>query len=374
MADLMAASHQWATRPADERFETLDALYKHCADAYAAAQTANVVVKETTAEVEGNDIVLATTAGKMRFNNWSFNQMSTRLGAPGSYLSTLPAELAVQNLNYNITQSDGVISQLYFDSKTLTARAFTSPTYARVPNYEVVKRIQELPGNWVVPPARPAMEGQPGTRIATEEDCKCSTLIKPGDTIAPAGLYGSDRDMFVFMVDPGNRIDDGTEEGLSRGFFIRNSEVGDRSLSIVKFRYRYTCGNHIVWGAEQVEKVKHKHYGNINDRYFASMALLKAYAEESAEKDIAMIKSAKAKELGASRDEVVDFVFGKKWLGRKMAESAFTAAEEHSDVDGSPRSLWGFSQGITRISQKSPYANERAELDAASGKVLALAV
>ena len=46
--------------------------------------------------------------------------------------------------------------------------------------------------------------------------------------IAPAGIYASDHDMFAFLVNEEYRIDDGSDGGLARGFFVQNSEVGPR--------------------------------------------------------------------------------------------------------------------------------------------------
>jgi hypothetical protein len=48
------------------------------------------------------------------------------------------------------------------------------------------------------------------------------------------------------------------------------------------------------------------------------------------------------------------------------------AAEQHVDTDGSPRTFWGFAQGITRISQAEAYADTRHELDMAATKLLSL--
>jgi hypothetical protein len=245
-----------------------------------------------------------------------------------------------------------------------------------------VRAVIELPGNWVTPPARPAKAGQPGTRQATEADVNGSsnhpTLgVKVGDWIAPAGLYGSDRDMFAFLVDPDTGIDDGSEGGLRRGFFVRNSEVGNACFELVTFLYRYVCGNHIVWGASKVEKVSIKHVGaQARERAFDKMReALKTYRDASAEQDIAVIKKARTMELGGTYDEVLNLIFGeKKLLPKNKVRASYDKANEFSDIDGNPRSIWGFSQGITRLSQDSPYADERMMLDRAAGQVMDLAM
>ena len=71
--------------------------------------------------------------------------------------------------------------------------------------------------------------------------------------IAPAGLYASDHDCFAFMVNESVTVDDGSDGGLCRGFFVSNSEVGAASLKFTSL-YRSVCGNHIVWGAKQAQE------------------------------------------------------------------------------------------------------------------------
>jgi len=56
------------------------------------------------------------------------------------------------------------------------------------------------------------------------------------------GLYMGDRDLFAFMVDSGRRIFEKLPGGgLSRGFFVWNSEVGAASFGIQTFFYEYVC-------------------------------------------------------------------------------------------------------------------------------------
>ena len=144
-----------------------------------------------------------------KFTHYSFGQIASRVKAPPSYLRELPATLAAQNLNYGLAnQKDPEASAklLIHRNGDMLVRCFTSAKYQRIWNYEVSNQLQGLQEfGWRVPPARPAGLDNERTRIATEADCLVdrkfgSLSVKPGDTIAPAGLYASDRDMFVFMV------------------------------------------------------------------------------------------------------------------------------------------------------------------------------
>jgi hypothetical protein len=179
--------------------------------------------------------------------------------------------------------------------------------------------------------------------------------------------------MFAFMINEDKRIDDGSDGGLSRGFFVENSEVGASALNLTMFYYRHVCGNHIVWGASKVTKVRIVHRGRAIDRFSDDfMREMAKFADSSTAEDEAKILRAREKELGDSREAVVDMLYGLKLLPRKDLLAAYDVAEREEDTV-SPRSVWGMVQGITRLSQDTPFADQRAAMDRAAGKVLALA-
>jgi hypothetical protein len=152
--------------------------------------------------------------------------------------------------------------------------------------------------------------------------------------------------------------------------------VGAAAFKITRFLFRHVCGNHTVWDSKDVQELRIVHTG-ANDRRFAwkLQAELRQYAAESQAGDVARIESAKRCVLGATKDEVLDVLFGKKVLPRKTLELAYGRAIEQEAVtrSGSPRTAWGFAQGITELSQDTAYADERVALDRAAGKVLSIA-
>jgi hypothetical protein len=206
-------------------------------------------------EVDKGQLLLSTPHdGRLKFDHWSFGQLATKVGAPANYLRTLPVDLAAENLRSNLNKHQAVDASLYVKRENgALLRAITSPSYSRIFNHEVIKKVQDLPGTWTTPPAWACGEDTKGARIATEADCRGSTLVKPGDWITPAGLYLGSSDMFIFQIDPDTRISDGSSEGLSRGFFVRNSEVGAATFHLSTFLFRHICGNHMrlgrVWSA-----------------------------------------------------------------------------------------------------------------------------
>jgi hypothetical protein len=61
-------------------------------------------------------------------------------------------------------------------------------------------------------------------------------------------------------------------------------------------------------------------------------------------------------------------------LNFKQLKAAYDLAEQFVDVDGSPRTVWGYVNGLTRLSQQTTYTDDRTFLDRAGSSVLALAV
>jgi hypothetical protein len=384
--NLYSANKQWAERPDDERFWSLDDLFTATQQYAQGALNGVVQMDQLDIVTEGDELLLRGRTGTTaRLNNWSFGQLCGRVGAPAGYLRGLSPGMAAANLTYGLKRigDDGAACNALFHKSDpgLLCRSFNSEQYSRIWNYEVVGRLRDALGDgWQVPPARPARQGQAGARPATHADVLAYSSqvglgIKVGDLIAPAGLYASDHDMFAFLVNEQQRIDDGSEGGMSRGFFVSNSEVGAAAFKITKFLYRHVCGNHIVWDASDVEELRIVHRGSANERYGSTMRLeLRKYAIESAAGDEQRIKVAKRTLLGATKEQVLDKLFGLRVLSKTTLEAAYIEAEREADLrrDVSPRSVWGITQGITAMSQLSTFADRRVELDRAASKILSI--
>lgn len=382
--ELFKASNQWSTRPDDQRFDSLQSLHNAVCGYRATAAQAVVPFNSLRTEAFDGEVMLTGKHGiAARLTHWAFGQLATAIAAPGAYLRTLPATLAAQNLNHGLAKAvDKTDRQVLFHQNgSLLARAITSNSYTRIWNNDITSRLFPLQSaGWVVPPARPVRDGQAGSRIATEADVlpglKFGLSIKVGDTIAPAGLYASDHDLFVFMVNDGVRISEpGNPDGLARGFFISNSEVGAASFVVTRFLYRTVCGNHIVWGAKDVSEFRLRHIGSADDRAFRELhGTITRYANESASDDQARITKAYTFRLGATKEDMLDSLFGRKTLGLTrvaLADAHQACIELEPQLD--PLSAWGMAQGLTRVSQDAKYGEDRVAIDRAAGKVLALA-
>ena len=84
-------------------------------------------------------------------------------------------------------------------------RSLTSPNYGRIWDIQVVEAVERVnhDGMWKVPAAS----------YSASNPKRATTL------------YASDRDVFIFLVDPDHPIEVG-DDILFRGFYTWNSEVG----------------------------------------------------------------------------------------------------------------------------------------------------
>ena len=255
--NLYAAHHQWMTRPADERFWGLDDLLDHLRAERRAARESRRPINDFRVEaapVVGYDspdlrLIAGDTGESLGFTHWSFGQLCSVADAPASYLRRLPPDLAAINLNHGLRRGGLPDSlQVLANADTGHLRCLTRD-YARFWNEDLVTAlVPALDLGWRVPPARPAND-DPRARPATEADIlpgqgAFGLSVKLGDLIAPAGVYCGDRDLFVFLVHAERTIDDGNQ-GLMRGVFLWNSEVGAGAFKVRTFYLENVCGNHV---------------------------------------------------------------------------------------------------------------------------------
>lgn len=392
MEALLTAYKQWADRPADERFWSLEGMLDACHNYYQRAAQAEVLARDLRIEAQDDDLRLVGKSGApARLSHYAFGQLCTRAHAPAAYLRELPATLAAQNLNHGLKRAqDGAQTNLLFhrheDSLGLTLRAALSGRYERVWNWEFIdKLIDVLGGSWRPPPGRPAPSGDPRARPATAEDClkrqNHSLSIKPGDIIGPSGLYASDRDMFAFLIDEDRVIEDGTEDGLMRGLMFWNSEVGDKKIGGLAFLFKSVCGNHIVMGVNALLQWGTAHVGKAHQKAWRQLdATAKTYAQSSASIEEQRIKQARRKEIGKDRDEAIktmaEFATRKRIPGisRERLGEAFDRAEQHRDwYKAAPTTAWGIVQGYTEIAKETKHADARVHQERAAGRLMEIA-
>ena len=351
------AHREWASRPPDERYASVHALYEAARARRRRIEERTVDTGDFRTEAEDGVLALREPSGRSAtLTHWSFGQLAGIAGAPPNYLRTLPAAIASSAINHGLRRVHRERHQLFVeDTAPWTVHAITSPRYARVHHDELAARVLDL------------MAGHPAWHLPLG--------YKDGEFGAervPSGAYLGDRDMFLFLVDGNRDLDDPTDRahaGLFRGFILRNSDVGAAALTLDLFLFRRVCGNHIIWGFQHVAGFRRRHVGgSIQDAWTMSLEDVRTALDTDTPDDHARLLRATTQELGTTRQAVLDAAQRRLDLSHKQAGEAYALAEQH---ETNPRSVWGYVQGLTRLSQRTAWQDGRFALDRAAGRLLA---
>ncbi len=358
--NVMDAHKEWATRPDDQRFPSLAELRTAVAQRKRESWTATAPVRDLRVRLDQEPDTLSLdvydpTHGERRVvhpTHWAFGQLAQYANAPASYLRRLPATLAGVNLQWGL-ERDGLRDEALILGQTNGSnilRSMTSTSYGRIWDEEVVAAVERVnqDGRWQIPAAS----------YATTNPKRATTL------------YASDRDVFLFLVDPSHPITVG-QDTLFRGFIAWNSEVGSAVFGLTTFLYRYVCDNRIVWGATDVKELRIRHTGGAPERFlYEGAKYLAKYAEESAAGIETTIRKADAFELPPSVDK--NKGGWAEWLTARGFTGAVAkqAVESAKAEEGEARSLWDIINGLTAHARSIPHTDERVKLEAQAGKLL----
>ena len=371
---LKAAHNEWARRPADERFETLAALKAavgarrnlstavnyEVADIHVEVQTTTVPVDAPNGQVgiqEAKTIGIVDSMQDIRPSNWSFGQICNVVRAPAPYIRKLPAELAAACLNQGLDElraspnSPDKLKLMMLrnpDGGPKTLQALTSTTYGRIWDYDVVEQVEHL------------------------VELSGGKFFNPPDwTKKPSGLYASDRDIFIFMIDGGSTVNGGGErDQMHRGFFVSNSEVGKASLAITTFLFRSVCGNLLVWGAEDISRYVLKHTGGAPGRFAREAApRLIEYTNASAKPLEESIRRAKARLLPVDEADFLALFRARKFTkGELLDAKAFAIREE-----GQCATYWDLVNGLTASAREIEFVDARVDLERRASIIIEMA-
>lgn len=368
--NLYRAFGQWASRPDDQRFLTLGDLKLRVSQRrqYSKEErSTNKAMSLMPIEV-GKDkresIAVETEIGLFEPTNWSFKQLvdisqGTDKGGvkwlkPGGVAKIHP-RMAATAINYGLNfLASQSANKLLLDTQADEFRAVTTENYGRIWDDEVVDAVIAVNQDerWIPPVA---LDGSHSLRSTT--------------------LYASDRDVFIFLVDPNNPIEilnptTGQIEVLYRGFFVWNSEVGKASFGLTTFLYRFICDNRIVWGAEHIRELRLRHTKFAPERFLDSgQKMLQDYANSSAKEEKARIEKAMELTLGNSEKDVKSFLRNQKFGAIESDRIIKTAEAE----EGEARTLWQIIQGATAAARSIKHTDARIHMERRAGDLMRLA-
>jgi hypothetical protein len=375
----MKASNQWMTRPDDQRFTTLEELQTAVDSRRNRSFVRDVPLKDLLAvPVSEHGIELHTPDRIATPSNWSFGQLCSSVGAPAAYLRRLPAELAATNLNHGLsrdTDTEGgrqanrlLMTNADDDALPFSApmpkpslAAVTSTGYGRIWDSDVVRMVRQVQRDHPEF-SNPLAYGRDGTP-------------------EPSGLYASDRDCFMFLIDGGSFLDagtraDGKRDGLNRGFIVWNSEVGKATFGFETFMFRGVCGNHIIWGCQDLNRLTIRHSKGGPGRFEEeALPILLDHVHASAREDEAAIRAAQSMLLPSKEKELVAFVGSSITRSELRGALDYASREEGleirpDDKGGISGNLWQLVNGFTAQARDLAHIDARTDLERRSSKLM----
>lgn len=370
------ASAQWASRPLDQRYVSMDDLISALTERTDRSHNRIMRIGDITPEADSG--VLRFSAGGMPADptNFSFGQYCKRIGAPAGYLATLEDEprLAAQCLRNSLSKTEnsglevGVLHGM--GENGLLLRAVTGKDYGRIWDVEVAKAIKAVVesggGRWEVPTAFRTADG--AGAFGRQYDC-----VDP--TKEDTTLYASDRDQFGFLVDQRNPIEagklaNGDPDLYFRGFYWWNGECGDVSNGVNTFLYRYVCCNRNIWGQKEFQGIRIIHSKGAMQRFVKDLVpALEQFVNGSATGVVTGLEAARKAQIARNDDDRLKF-FDRFGFGPK--ESAAICGK-CIDEEGRPvESIFDAVQALTAWARTIGNQDRRVEVERIGTKMMAV--
>ena len=187
----------------------------------------------------------------------------------------------------------------------------------------------------------------------------------------PSGAYLGDRDMFLFLVDGNRDLDDPTD----RRTLVCSADSFSGTATSVPPPSPWMCSCSAPCAAITSSGASSTSSASGADTWVRRFRMrgrprltsVRAALDADAAHDRLVLLRATSQELGPTRDAVVDTAVQRLELSQKQAAEAYTLAEAY---ETNPRSVWGYVQGLTRLSQRTPWQDGRFTLDRAASRLL----
>ncbi|WP_339888903.1 DUF932 domain-containing protein [Rhodopirellula europaea] len=342
MTNLTRASKQLFLRPDDERFESFDSLLTACEKRRDESDAAWKVPGELEPiSLPWGVAIEADSSGRsLNLNDWSFSQVCQLSRVQKETVNRLSPDTATAVFKETFP---GGTKPMQLLTRGDQLRSIHGASYTRLFDVDLLEMVQETADNFTPPPV--GMNG--GT-----------------------GLYSGEQDTFAFLIDDSAWVEiDG--EDFAPGFFVWNSEVGRRSVGMETFWFQRICQNHIDWGANEVVTYSRKHTANVGAALTEIQQVLQQLIGTRNERRDAFaktIKSAMDLRIGDDAEEAA------KTLSKQGIPIGFVKeAVKETSEKGSPFTLFGMDDSLTRLTGRMKFAGDRSDQDRKIGSLLSLA-
>lgn len=370
MSTNLYKAHQRFNRDNDVSYPSVKAMFE-------ALNTRDSNTKELTLPLDNirftkgsgeKDINIEIDGSIYDITPYAYSRICRMTNTPSQYIGRMEdTELAVECLNHDFNlfrrerrnkakESKKIDENMLFLTTGETLRSLTTTSYNRLYDSYVVSRVIEHSTDDIVPGGYVAGGGNSNPERS--------------------GLYLSDRDCFMFLVNENDPIEIEGEQ-LNRGIMIWNSEVGSKTIGFQYFMYRYICANHIIWGADQIETIDKRHVGSLEE-VTRNLPIYLEKLHSRTEEDsrfIVLAEKAMNTTFASNEEDYVkrlNSIIRNQNMNNKRASAIYRSAIEDAEkTDGDPTTFWGAIQGITRYSQSIPYSDDRTTIDSLSEKLFA---
>jgi len=373
MAELMNASDQLVTRPADEHFASFRDMQK-------AARTDQANHREV--ELPLTDLRFTSLDGTLRvmrkegghtygLTHYSFGQICQAVGSRREFLgSRLSLPVAVTALNDAVQHVDdgaaklllGTVTNSRLETAEPVLRAITSPGYCRVWDADLLNEVNE----WLLPngftPALPTIntDAQRNNILGNNKPC----------------LFRGDRGTFSFYMTPEKDNQDGHgDRPVRRGVIVGNSEVGQRSLWTKRFVLDEMCANFIIWGAKVVKTQRIIHRGSSDRNLLRRFRTeLRQCTPGLAKQEIEILRKANKTFFAPSTKEAAARLAKQFGLTEAFAQQALAAATDAENRGTKALTHAWIANGVTSAAKATGNADTLAAMAEVGGDIFAAAV
>lgn len=362
-----AAMAAWSNRPGDLVYDSIEQLVEHTKEVKNNSFIREAVVEHLEVFTpgdslrEGEDSLFIRHKKEggdtiARFNNHSFNQFCSTVGARAGEYRKLPAAIAQIPLMWMTGNSERkdvkvLVGGESDSSEPLVCRAINSPSYGRIWNHELASAVQDHidPEIWVTP-----------------KDSAFHT--KTGF------ITTNDRKAFIFLVNEGNPITlEGSDSPLYRGFYAWNSEVGDGTCGIAEFLFNKACANRAIMNLTGFSELNIRHTSGAPDRWVRdAVPSLNEYVNKGTDQVVALLEASKKKKVAKDEKGAMAWLKDRGFTSALSKAALESAREEErgADPNASPLSVWNIIQGITAEARTKANNDERVAIEASAGKLM----
>lgn len=375
--DTGVPNRYWATMPKDCRFDTIQELLAHkravqnqCREAIVPWSSLNIVEDAGT----DNLCIVGQTNNPALLTHWTTKQLANYANFPAEPLTKLSSRLAGKCLMEVLEKErpTGNANLLVRENGASEVRCVTTEVYQRLWDSDLTDMFEFLmERGWMNPPAWPYPScPESEIRITQPHETFEGSLVKVGDKRAPAGLYDTKSITLAFLIHPNSYIRTPQGRTMWRGLMIQNSEVRASACKATGFLFDQVCGNHNLFGAQELFEFNFRHTGDIRSKLVEAFTQLREFASKDMRGEQEIMDHAAKSLIHEDKTKITDVLTNRRSLGlsMKLAKDAVTIAD--TGIYGDPRSPWAISQALTQLSQKSEYAADRAGLDRQATQVL----